>query len=111
MVIMPTMITSGRPSILATWIMYPRPLVAASNSAATKATQEEPRASLKPVKIMGSAVGIATLNSICMLDGTKCAGNPEMYLTGTFDTSIGVNGGTDESSEEDDADLGPVADA
>ena len=106
MVIMPTMITSGRPSILATWIMYPRPLVAASNSAATKATQEEPRASLKPVKIMGSAVGIATLNSIC-----KCAGNPEMYLTGTFDTGIGVNGGTDESSEEDDADLGPVADA
>ena len=28
-----------------------------------------------------------------------------------FDTGIGVNGGTDESSEEDDADLGPVADA
>ena len=104
MVIMPTMITSGRPSILATWIMYPRPLVAASNSAATKATQEEPRASLKPVKIMGSAVGIATLNSICMLVAPN-------VLTGTFDTGIGVNGGTDESSEEDDADLGPVADA
>ena len=28
-----------------------------------------------------------------------------MYLTGTFDTGIRVNGGTDESSEEDDADL------
>ena len=68
---MPTIIRSDRSSDRPMEIRYPRPLVEASSSAATSAIHDEPMATRSPAKIIGSAEGIATVNSCWRLVAPK----------------------------------------
>ena len=82
--------------------MYPRPLLDASISAAQSVIHAVPREILSPVKISGSAVGIAYSKQHFPAGSTESLRHPQMYRFRLLNSRIGIDYTGNKCRNEDD---------